>query len=124
MELAGLLKPGHLEKGVGIFAFDHNKADMLDFVPVVLDDPKTARYVRGIAIHWYAINMGGKQDFRGEELAELTRRYPDKPLLHTESSIDIHPKPPIGQYWDPENEDWTRCRFTPFSFCRSFSRLD
>jgi glucosylceramidase len=112
---AGLLDVDDLAAGVGIFAFDHNKADMLDFVPVVLDDPESAQYVRGIAIHWYAINLGGSTDYRGEALAELGRRYPDKPLLHTESSIDLHPDDPIGQYWDPDNEDWTRGKFTPFS---------
>jgi glucosylceramidase len=115
LEKAGLIDPADLTKGLELYAFDHNKADLLDFAPVVLDDPKAAKYVRGIAIHWYAINLGGKQDFRGEALAELGRRYPDKTILHTESSIDLHPDDPIGQYWDPENEDWTRGRFTPFS---------
>jgi glucosylceramidase len=115
MSAAGLLSTDDLEAGVGIFAFDHNKADMLEFVPVVLDDPAAAQYVRGIAIHWYAINLGGVADYRGEALEELHRRYPDKPLLHTESSIDLHPDDPMGQYWDPENEDWTRGKFTPFS---------
>ncbi len=68
---AGLLDVDDLDAGVGIFAFDHNKADILDFVPVVLDDPNAARYVRGIALHWYAINLGEVADYRGEALAEL-----------------------------------------------------
>ena len=115
MVAANLLDLDDLDAGVGILAFDHNKADVLDFVPGVLDDPEAAKYVRGIAIHWYAINLGGEQNFRGEALTELGRRYPDKPILHTESSIDLHPDDPVGQYWDPENQDWTRGRFTPFS---------
>ena len=69
----------------------------------------------GVAIHWYAINLGGTADYRGHVLDELVRRYPDKPILHTESSIDIHPDDPVGQYWDPMNHDWTGGRFTPFS---------
>ena len=112
---AGLLDTTDLTAGIELYAFDHNKADLLDFAPVVLDDPEAAQYVRGIAIHWYAINLGGRQDFRGEALSELGRRYPDKTILHTESSIDLHPHDPVGQYWDPENEDWTRGKFTPFS---------
>lgn len=112
---AGLLDTSDLDAGLWLFAFDHNKADVLDFVPVVLDDPKAARYVRGVAIHWYAINLGGVADYRGQALEEIGRRYPDKVLLHTESSIDLHPDDPVGQYWDPENEDWTRGKFTPFS---------
>lgn len=112
---AGLLRTDDLTAGVGIFAFDHNKADLLDFVPGVLDDPAAARYVRGIAIHWYAINLGGVADHRGDALDELGRRYPDKPVLHTESSIDLHPDDPVGQYWDPDNRDWTGGRFTPFA---------
>ncbi|MBC8425629.1 glycoside hydrolase family 30 protein [bacterium] len=115
MSAAGLLDVDDLAAGTGIFAFDHNKADALDSVPVILDDPEAARYVRGIAIHWYAINLGGAADYRGHVLDELGRRYPDKPILHTESSIDLHPHDPVGQYWDPENEDWTRGKFTPFS---------
>ncbi|MBC8367945.1 glycoside hydrolase family 30 protein [bacterium] len=115
MSAAGLLDTENLEAGVQLYAFDHNKADLLDFVPVVLDDPNAAKYVRGIAIHWYAINLGGKSDFRGEAIAELCERYPDKTILHTESSIDLHPEDPIGQYWDPMNRDWTGGRFTPFS---------
>jgi glucosylceramidase len=112
---AGLLDPDDLDAGLGLYVFDHNKADALATVPVILDDPAAARWVRGIAIHWYAINLGGVTDYRGHVLDELRIRYPDQAILHTESSIDLHPDDPVGQYWDPENEDWTRGRFTPFS---------
>ena len=112
---AGLLEPDDLEAGLRLFVFDHNKADALATVPVILDDPDAARYVRGIAIHWYAINLGGTADYRARVLDELGRRYPDQAILHTESSIDLHPEDPVGQYWDPDNVDWTRGRFTPFS---------
>ncbi len=112
---ADLLDPEDLAAGVRLYVFDHNKADALASVPVILGDPAANRYAYGIAIHWYAINLGGEQNFRGDVLDELVRRYPDKPILHTESSIDIHPDDPIGQYWDPMNRDWTGGRFTPFS---------
>lgn len=112
---AGLLDPDNLEAGLQLFVFDHNKADALASVPVILDDPAAARFVRGIAIHWYAINLGGTADYRADVLDELGRRYPDKAILHTESSIDIHAEDPVGQYWDPDNQDWTGGRFTPFS---------
>ena len=112
---AGLLDPDDLAAGLRLYVFDHNKYDALDSVPVILDDPAANRYVYGIAIHWYAVNMGGTPNFRGEVLDELLRRYPDKAILHTESSIDLHPDDPVGQYWDPRNQDWTRGTFTPFS---------
>ena len=115
LEEVGLLDPDDLASGVRLYVFDHNKADALASVPVILDDPEANRYTYGIAIHWYAINLGGKQDYRGDVLDELVRRYPDKPILHTESSIDIHEDDPVGQYWDPMNQDWTRGYFTPFS---------
>ncbi len=115
MSAAGLLDVDDLAAGVGIFVFDHNKVDALATVPVILDDPRAARFVRGIAIHWYDINLGGKADHRAKVLDELSGRYPDKPLLHTESSIDIQAGNPVGQYWDPDNRDWTGGRFTPFS---------
>jgi len=115
LEEAGLLDRDDLAAGVRLYVFDHNKHDALESVPIILDDPAANSYVYGIAIHWYAINLGGKQDFRGHVLDELVRRYPDKPILHTESSIDIHPDDPVGQYWDPMNRDWTGGRFTPFS---------
>lgn len=112
---AGLLDTGDLQAGLELFVFDHNKADALTSVPVILDDPAASRFVRGIAIHWYAINLGGQADHRGQVLDDLGRRYPDKVILHTESSIDLHPDDPVGQYWDPENKDWTGGKFTPFS---------
>lgn len=115
LDRAGLLDPDDLADGTRLYAFDHNKADALESVPVILDDPAASRYVYGIAIHWYAINLGGTVDFRGHVLDELVRRYPDKAILHTESSIDLHPDDPVGQYWDPMNRDWTGGRFTPFS---------
>ena len=115
LSAAGLLDTDDLEAGLQLFVFDHNKADALASVPVILDDPDAARYVRGIAIHWYAINLGGTADYRAHVLDELGRRYPRKAILHTESSIDLHPEDPVGQYWDPDNVDWTRGRFTPFS---------
>lgn len=112
---AGLLDPNDLTAGIGLYVFDHNKADALDSVPVILDDPAANRFVRGIAIHWYAINLGGTADHRSYVLDALKEAYPDKAILHTESSIDIHPDDPIGQYWDPKNRDWTGGLFTPFS---------
>ncbi len=112
---AGLIDTSNLEHGLKLFIFDHNKFDLIEFATTVLDDPAAAQYVYGTAFHWYAINYTGKADYRGDAIAALASRYPKKKLLHTESSIDIHPHAPIGQYWDPTNRDWTGGRFTPFS---------
>jgi glucosylceramidase len=112
---AGLIDTDDLAAGVKLFIYDHNKADLFDFVIHLLSDTKTAQYVYGSAFHWYAINLEGVTDYRGDVLRKLAQQFPDKALLHTESSIDIHPDSPVDQYWDPMNRDWTGGRFTPFS---------
>ena len=112
---AGYIDPENLEAGLKLFIFDHNKYDLLEFGTTVLSDPEAAQYIYGTAFHWYSINYTGETDHRGDDLEELTSRFPGTQLLHTESSIDIHAHAPIGQYWDPMNRDWTGGRFTPFS---------
>lgn len=112
---AGLIDLANLEAGLKLFIFDHNKADLYDFATTVLSDQAAAKFVYGTAFHWYSINYGGQTDYRGDVLDRLAHEFPEKVLLHSESSIDIDSKNPIAQYWDPENRDWTGGRFTPFS---------
>jgi glucosylceramidase len=115
LEKAGLIDRTNLEAGLKLFAYDHNKADLLAIAGPILADPEAASYIYGTAFHWYAINLGGQTNYRGNDLATLLQKHPGKALLHSESSIDIHPDAPVDQYWDPNNRDWTQGLFTPFS---------
>jgi len=115
LEKSGFIDRSNLDAGLKLFAYDHNKADLLEIAGTLLADSDAASYIYGTAFHWYAIHLGGETNYRGEDLATLQRKYPGKVLLHSESSIDIHPDAPVKQYWDPNNRDWTQGLFTPFS---------
>ena len=115
LEKAGFIDRSNLGAGLKLFAYDHNKADLLDIAGAILANSEAASYIYGSAFHWYAINLGGKTNYRGKDLAILQNKHPGKVLLHSESSIDIHPDAPVEQYWDPNNRDWTQGLFTPFS---------
>jgi glucosylceramidase len=71
---------------VKIFIHDDQKDDrMLDMVDTILADPDTAKYVDGIAFHWYE-NWGLNYDI----LKQVHESYPDYPLLATEAT---NPRP-------------------------------
>lgn len=60
-----------------ILVWDHNKDGILDCARTILSDHAAARYVWGVAFHWYS----------GDGFADLDRvhrLFPGKPLLFTE----------------------------------------
>lgn len=62
-----------------IWVGDDNPPRLTDFVPAILDDPRAARYVDGVAIH----------DYSGDDptvLSEFSVKYPGVPLHLTERS--------------------------------------
>lgn len=112
-----LVKDGHLnlnnlEDGLRVVIYDHNKATMNDYVTPTYEDPKAAQYAWGTGFHWYACSELEANDWFADDLEKLYTTWPNKGMIHTESSIDIDAADPIGQYWR-ESTDYAG-KFVPF----------
>ncbi|MDC0177355.1 hypothetical protein OAJ14_04305 [Polaribacter sp.] len=112
-----LVKDGHLnlndlDAGLRVLIYDHNKATMNNYVSATYNDPEAAKYAWGTAFHWYANSELEENNWHAEALDTLRTTWPNKGMIHTESSIDIDAKDPIGQYWR-ESTDYAGT-FVPF----------
>lgn len=112
-----LVKDGHLnledlDAGLRVLIYDHNKSTMNDYVASTYEDPEASKYAWGTAFHWYANSQLEENNWYAEELDELRTTWPDKGMIHSESSIDIDADDPIGQYWR-ESTDYAGT-FVPF----------
>ena len=112
-----LVKDGHLkledlDAGLRVLIYDHNKSAMLDYVTPTYSDPEAAQYAWGTGLHWYANSELDENNYFDKELDTLRTTWPSKGIIHTESSIDIDEKDPIGQYWR-ESTDYAGT-FVPF----------
>ncbi len=99
-----LVKDGHLnlddlDAGLHVLIYDHNKSTMNDYVAKTYEDPEASKYAWGTAFHWYTNSELKENNWYAKELAELQKNWPNKGMIHTESSIDIDANDPIGQYW-------------------------
>ena len=99
-----LVKDGHLnlenlDYGLKVLIYDHNKSTMNNYVTPTYKDPEAAKYAWGTAFHWYANSELDENNWHAEELTKLFEAWPNKGMIHTESSIDIDDKDPINQYW-------------------------
>jgi glucosylceramidase len=99
LEKAGHLDTEDLEAGVRVLIYDHNKDVMNDYVAPIFQDPEASKYAWGTAFHWYTNSKLNENNWYQAELAKLQAAWPDKAMIHTESSIDIDADDPIGQYW-------------------------
>lgn len=112
-----LVRDGHLnlenlDSGVRVLIYDHNKSVMNDYVKPTYGDPEASKYAWGTAFHWYASSQLDENNWYADELDELRTSWPNKGMIHTESSIDIEERDPIGQYWR-ESLDYAGT-FVPF----------
>jgi len=99
-----LVKDGHLnlddlDSGLRVLIYDHNKSTMNDYVAPTYKDPEASKYAWGTAFHWYANSELDENNWYAEELTKLKKAWPNKGMIHSESSIDIDANDPIGQYW-------------------------
>ncbi|WP_297703116.1 glycoside hydrolase family 30 protein [uncultured Eudoraea sp.] len=113
-----LVQDGHLnlddlDAGLRVLIYDHNKSTMNDYVAPTYKDPEASKYAWGTAFHWYANSQLEENNWYAEELDELQSTWPDKGMIHSESSIDIDADDPIGQYWR-ESTDYAGT-FVPFN---------
>ncbi|GAA4270666.1 glycoside hydrolase family 30 protein [Hyunsoonleella aestuarii] len=112
-----LVKDGHLninelDVGLRILIYDHNKSTMNNYVSPTYEDPEAAKYAWGTAFHWYANSELDDNNWFAEDLRTHRKQWPNKGMIHTESSIDIDAYDPIGQYWR-ESTDYAGT-FIPF----------
>jgi glucosylceramidase len=112
-----LVKDGHLnlddlDAGLHVLIYDHNKSTMNNYVNATYKDPEASKYAWGTAFHWYTNSELKENNWYAKELTELQKTWPNKGMIHSESSIDIDAKDPIGQYWR-ESTDYAGT-FVPF----------
>ena len=112
LEQDGHLNPDDLDDGLRVLIYDHNKSTMNDYVTPTYQDPEASKYAWGTAFHWYANSELEAHNWYAEELETLRTKWPDKGMIHTESSIDIDADDPMGQYWR-ESTDYAGT-FVPF----------
>src|SRR5256884_2854207 len=81
------LGPAMVEQGlrdVNVMVGDHNRDLILQPAQTILDDPAAAKYVWGVAFHWYEDWSGGTQMY--DNVALVHQLYPTKHLLFTEGT--------------------------------------
>ncbi|HVU31970.1 MAG TPA: glycoside hydrolase family 30 protein [Opitutaceae bacterium] len=67
--------------GVKLLGWDHNRDGIEARAAAMLGDPKAARYLWGMGVHWYV-----SDDF--DATARVHQRFPDKPILFTEGCCE------------------------------------
>jgi len=112
-----LVKDGHLnlndlDAGLKVLIYDHNKETMNDYVNATYNDPEASKYAWGTAFHWYTNSELKENNWYAPQLDQLQKAWPNKAMIHSESSIDIDAKEPIAQYWR-ESTDYAGT-FVPF----------
>ena len=108
----GHIKLDDLNSGLHVIIYDHNKSTMNKYANVTYNDPEASKYAWGTGFHWYANSELEAHNWYAEALDTLRTNWPNKGMIHTESSIDIDAKDPIGQYWR-ESTDYAGT-FVPF----------
>lgn len=108
----GHLIPDDLNAGVRVLIYDHNKSTMNNYVSATYNDSEASKYAWGTGFHWYANSELEQNNWYAEALDTLRTTWPEKGMIHTESSIDIDADDPIGQYWR-ESTDYAGI-FVPF----------
>jgi len=88
-----------------LLVYDQNRDGIEHWTDVIFADPKTAPFVYGIAVHWYASTFKVYE----EVFERVNKKFPDFSIIHTEGCIDdLGKKAPQG-IADPEKfqePDW------------------
>ncbi|HEV2328292.1 MAG TPA: glycosyl hydrolase, partial [Verrucomicrobiae bacterium] len=67
-------------KKTKIMVWDHNRSFMYEYASTILDDPAAAKYVWGVAFHWYVGD-------HFENVKRVKEAYPKTHLLFTEGCV-------------------------------------
>ena len=69
------------DRNIKILFWDHNKERTIERAKVILSDSKAAKYVYGIALHWYSGD-------HFEQLDMFKKLYPDKDIVFSEGCYE------------------------------------
>ncbi len=83
---------------VSLLMLDHARPHLEQWAEVIYNDPETARYVDGAAVHWYESTFKVYEDV----FDRVHAKYPDYSIIHTEGCIDDLGKKAPGGVLDPE----------------------
>ncbi|MGB5439493.1 MAG: glycoside hydrolase family 30 beta sandwich domain-containing protein [Gammaproteobacteria bacterium] len=90
---------------VKLLVYDQNRDRMELWTDVIFADTETAKYVHGVAVHWYASTFKVYE----ETFDRVHDRFPEFSIIHTEGTIDDLGKPAPGGILDPvrfKESDW------------------
>ena len=99
----GLQKSNHGD--VKLLVYDQNRDHLEHWADVILSDADTAKYIYGIAVHWYSSTFKVYEDV----LNKVHNRFPGVAIINTEATIDDLGKKAPGGILDPERfqeSDW------------------
>ena len=71
---------------VKLMMWDHNRDLMYQRASTILEDPEAAKYVWGVAFHWYETWTGAEMNFEGER--RVAESFPNKPMMLTEGCAE------------------------------------
>jgi glucosylceramidase len=76
---------------VRLYGWDHNRDGLFERAEALLGDPRSAKYLAGLALHWYGEELFG-------ESRRVLERFPRTRILFTEGCAEGGPHP--GE-WEP-----------------------
>ena len=83
------LGPTLTKQGLGdkkLMAWDHNRDLIYQQANTILGDPEAAKYIWGIAYHWYETWTGSAMQF--DNVRKVAESFPDKKLVFSEGCTD------------------------------------
>jgi glucosylceramidase len=105
-----------------LLMFDHNRNDLEHWADVILGDMDAAKYIDGIAVHWYEGTFKVYED----SFNRIHNKFPRTSLIHTEGCIDDLGKDAPEGILDPvnykesgwfDNDDfWWNCNATDWAY--------
>lgn len=69
---------------VNLLIYDQNRDGLEEWTDTILADPDSAKYVYGVAVHWYESTFKVFEDI----LEKVHKKFPNYPVIHTEGTID------------------------------------
>jgi glucosylceramidase len=82
---------------VKLFGWDHNRNGIVERAGVLLGNPRSAKYLAGLALHWYQ-----EEDFAAT--AQVLKRFPNKQVLFTEGCVEGGPH--LNEWEPAERYAW------------------
>jgi len=79
-----------------LMVWDHNRDLIYERVSGILSDPDAAKYVWGIAFHWYETWTGNSMMFNN--IRRVYEAFPDRPLVFSEGCIEKYDRARLNDW--------------------------